>query len=87
MILCLSDIDDPFAPLPFLNLSLNLKIDRDRIDAFLDKLLALYYCDSRKNLPISTCTGSALSACEKLLKTDGGKVLLFSSTICSKGLG
>ena len=28
-----------------------------------------------------------MSACEKLLKSDGGKVLLFSSTICSKGLG
>ena len=73
--------------MPFQNLSLNLKIDRDRIDAFLDKLLSMYYCDSRKKLPIQTCTGSALSACEKLLKTDGGKVLLFSSTICSKGLG
>ena len=47
-----SDVDDPFVPYPKQGLMLNLKEDRERIDAFLDKLVALYYIDSRKNLPI-----------------------------------
>jgi protein transport protein SEC24 len=37
--------------------------DRERIDAFLDKLLAMYYTDARKNMPIETCSGSAMTAC------------------------
>lgn len=51
-ILHVNDIQDPFAPGPRERLMLNLKEDRERIEALLDKLLAIYNLDSRKNLPI-----------------------------------
>jgi hypothetical protein len=47
-----SDVDDPFVPFPREGLMVNVKDDRERIDAFLEKLVALYYTEARKNLPI-----------------------------------
>lgn len=41
-IITVTDVDDPFAPLPRDVLMLNVKDDRDVIDALLDKILALY---------------------------------------------
>lgn len=51
-ILMVTDVDDPFAPGPRDRLMLNVKDDRERIDALLDKLLTLYNVEARKNLPI-----------------------------------
>ena len=82
-----ADVDDPFVPYPKQGLMLNVKEDRERIDAFLDKLITLYHVDSRKNLPIQTCSGAAMYACKNLLGQDGGRVMVFSTTICSKGAG
>ena len=41
-ILMVTDVDDPFCPGPKNRLMLNLKEDRDRIDALIDKLILLY---------------------------------------------
>ena len=66
---------------------LNVKDDRERIDAFLDKLITMYHVDSRRNLPLQNCTGAAMHACKNLLGDEGGRVLMFSTNICSKGAG
>ena len=66
---------------------LNLINDRERIDSFLDKLIQMYHIDSRKNLPIETCTGSAMVACKQLIQDCGGRILVFSSNICNRGVG
>jgi len=86
-ILHVNDILDPFAPGPRDRLMLNLKEDRERIEALLDKLLAIYNLDSRKNLPIQICTGAAMAAAKELLADRGGKVLVFATNYCSKGVG
>jgi len=66
---------------------LNLRDDRERIDALLDKLITMYHVESRKNLPLQTCTGAAMHACKNLLADDGGRVMVFSTNVCSKGAG
>ena len=66
---------------------LNIKDERELIDALLDKLIALYNIEQRKNLPINICTGAAMFAGKDLLDKRGGKVLLFASTLCSIGAG
>ncbi len=63
-IIWVTDIDDPFVPLPKQELMLKLKEDRDRIDFLLDKLVSMYFTEARKNLPIYTCQGAAMSACK-----------------------
>jgi len=40
------DTEDPFVPYPRQKLMLNLAEDRDRIDAFLDKLLMMYTAEN-----------------------------------------
>jgi len=61
-ILWVTDVDEPFVPFPQEKLMLNVTDDRARIDALLDRLISLYYLESRKNLPIQTCQGAAISA-------------------------
>ena len=83
----MSDLEDPFIPLPQEALMLNVKEDRERIDIFLDKLITMYYNESRGKLPFQTCQGSAMSACLQLLKGTGGRVMVFSANTCMKGVG
>jgi len=66
---------------------LNVKDDRERIDAFLDKIVSLYHSEARKKLPIQTCQGAAMDACKSLLGKGGGRVMVFSSNMCSMGVG
>lgn len=86
-VLVVTDIEDPFAPGPREKLMLNLKEDRDLIDALIDKLIVLYNVEARKNLPFQICSGAALFAGKDLLDKRGGKVLLFSSNFCAIGAG
>ena len=51
----MGDLDDPFIPFPRESLMVNLQNDRERIDAFTDKLVTLYYTETRKYLPNQTC--------------------------------
>lgn len=82
-ILWVADTEDPFVPFPRQKLMLNLTADRERIDAFLDKLLIMYNNDSRSNIPTFSCTGAALSAGMQLFNKQGGRVVLFASSLCS----
>jgi len=67
---------------------LNVVEDRERLDSFLDKLIAMYHNESRKNLPIATCQGSAMMVAKELLgKHTTGRVITFCSNLCSAGLG
>ena len=66
---------------------LNVKDDRERIDAFLDRILNLYHVEARKKLPIQTCVGAAMEAGKSLLGNGGGRVVVFSTNICSVGAG
>ena len=66
-ILWVGDVEDPFVPYPREGLMLNVVSDRERIDVFLDKLINMYQIDQRKNSPIATCMGSAMTVCQKLL--------------------
>jgi hypothetical protein len=47
---------------------LNVVDDRERIDLFLDKLVALHQTDERMKMPNVNCCGAAMSACVDLLK-------------------
>lgn len=66
---------------------LNVEADRGRIEGFLDKLLLMYNNESRKNLPSQSCTGAAMAAGMQLLENQGGRVAVFSSSLCSQGVG
>jgi Sec23/Sec24 trunk domain len=56
------DVQDPFIPFPREKLLLNLVKDRERIDVFLDKLVAMHQVDAKKYQPPFLCTGAAISA-------------------------
>ena len=75
-ILIVGGIDDPFAPAPKSRLALNLVSDRERIDAFLDKLVAMYQTEERMKLTPQTCSGAAAAICVEMLKDFGGKVVV-----------
>lgn len=86
-ILWVGDVSDPFVPFPKEGLMLNLVDDREKIDTFLDKLIAMYYTESRMKGKITTCAGAAASACKQMLNGVGGDVVLFSSKISDIGAG
>jgi len=81
------DVDDPFVPYPKEGLMLNLVEDRERIDTFLDKLITMYYTDTRMKGKIASCPGPAISACKQMLNGVGGEVVLFASKISDVGAG
>jgi hypothetical protein len=57
-----NDVEDPFVPLPPEAVMLSVLDDRERIEVFLDKLISMYYTEARKNMPIQTCLGAAMSS-------------------------
>lgn len=70
-VLWIGDIQDPFVPLPKEKLLLKLVEDRERIDAFLDKLLTLHTPDHKKYQPPFLCTGAAIMAAKHLIEDEG----------------
>ena len=46
------DVEDPFAPCPASTLMLSLVEDRERIDAFIDRLVLMYHIEDRKKMQI-----------------------------------
>ena len=83
----IGDLDDAFAPLPMSRLGLNVVLDRERIDLFLDKLIALYQTEDRMKLPNVNCFGAAMAASIDLLKGIGGRVIAFNSGPVGHGVG
>ena len=88
-ILQVSDIEDPYIPLPTTKLLLNMVEDGDRIYALLDKIYNLYneehYAQGRQ--VTSVATGAALKSAKVLLEESGGRIMLFSCTIGGQGCG
>jgi len=76
-----SEINQPFAPLPLSALFLSVLNDKERIQVFLDKLLLMHNEDAKKNLPHGICSGAAVVAAKMLLEEDSqrGKLSLTSS--------
>ena len=58
------DLQEPFTPFPAETFLLNVQTDRERIDAFLDKLITIYHTEEKKKSPIQTCMGAAMSSCK-----------------------
>jgi Sec23/Sec24 trunk domain len=70
-ILWVSDIQDPFVPLPREKLMFRLLEDRERIDIFLDKLLNLHTPENKKYQMPYLCTGAAIQAAKMLIEDNG----------------
>lgn len=81
--LVVSDIDDePFLPQPS-DLLVNLSECRANIEAFLEKLQAMF-----QDTPItSSAMGSALRAGHKLISPVGGKIVVLTATLPNVGTG
>mmetsp|Transcript_19420 Transcript_19420/g.29838 ORF Transcript_19420/g.29838 Transcript_19420/m.29838 type:complete len:271 (+) Transcript_19420:785-1597(+) len=86
-IFIVTDVEDPFVPYPLEKLMLNVELDRERISALLDKLIEMYYTESRKIMQIQTCQGAAIHAATQMLQETGGRVVSFMTTPCSAGAG
>lgn len=86
-ILIVADVDDPFSPAPRERLMLNAVQDRERIDAFLDKLLTMYQTEDKISSPMQTCAGAAVSAAISVLEGTGGRVILCQSGSNTMGAG
>eukprot|EP00349_Pseudokeronopsis_sp_Brazil_P002794 CAMPEP_0202963266 /NCGR_PEP_ID=MMETSP1396-20130829/7245_1 /ASSEMBLY_ACC=CAM_ASM_000872 /TAXON_ID= /ORGANISM="Pseudokeronopsis sp., Strain Brazil" /LENGTH=361 /DNA_ID=CAMNT_0049684321 /DNA_START=1043 /DNA_END=2128 /DNA_ORIENTATION=+ len=86
-VLWVGDVDNPFVPFPKEKLMLNVVRDREKIDIFLDKLANFHHLENKKHMAATTVTGAALGAAINMLQLEGGRILVFSSTICSLGSG
>ena len=86
-IMVMAGLDDPFAPVPRERLMLKLVEDRERIDAFLDKLVSMYQTEERMTNINSTASGAAITTCVDLLSKTGGRVILFQAGIPCVGAG
>lgn len=80
--LIVSDLTDPFLPVPR-DLIFPLSEHRENIEYFLDKVQEMF-----QNTQDSSCAmGSALVAGQKLLQPVGGKLSVLMATLPDKGLG
>ncbi|KAK2757703.1 COPII subunit [Arachnomyces sp. PD_36] len=80
--LVVSDLDEPFLPIPG-DLLVTLTECRENIESFLDKLQEMF-----QNTQINTsCMGSALRAGHKLISPVGGKITVLTATLPNVGQG
>lgn len=86
-ILWVGETQDPFVPFPREKLMLNVTADRERIDAFLDKLITMYHFGERKNVPNQSCLGAAMSSGVQVFNKHGGRVVVFTSSLSNQGVG
>lgn len=80
--LVVSDLDEPFLPLPT-GLLVSLTESRKQIDSLLDNLGAMF----AKNVNSSNALGSALNVAHQLISSVGGKIICLSSSLPNVGLG
>ena len=88
-IVYVSDVINPFCPLPRSSMMLNVKNCRSQIDSILDKI-ALSNDPSEKSRPprySGSCGGAALKSAIELLGKSSGKVLWFLMDIPWTGYG
>jgi len=72
-ILNIGDIQNPFVPLPFEKLALNVATDIDRLNNLLDKVYNIYTPEyySQGRQVVSACTGAAIKASSLMLEEHG----------------
>jgi len=80
--LVVSDIDDIFLPLPD-DMLVNLADSRVVIEALLNKYSTMF----QSSQIVETVTGVALKAAYEITKNIGGKVMLFTTTLPTQGVG
>jgi len=86
----MTDIMNPFAPLPKSRIMFNVKNSKAQIELILDKIAATFDTSGKYRTPLSTtgsCGGAALRSAIELIKTEAGKVLWFVMDIPSVGYG
>ena len=99
-ILNVGDINNPFVPLPFTKLMLNVASDKSRLESLIDKVYNSYTQDyySQSRTAHNSAVGAVLKACVDLLSADGklstnaltnvgGRIMVFSSFIANCGVG
>jgi protein transport protein SEC24 len=83
-ILNVGDIQNPFVPLPFQKLALNVATDIDRLNNLLDKIYNMYTPEyySQGRQVVSTCTGAAIKASSQMLEELGKFLNCFKAYLC-----
>ncbi|PHH58586.1 hypothetical protein CDD81_5148 [Ophiocordyceps australis] len=80
--LVVSDLDEPFLPVPH-DLLVPLSESRQSIEGFLQKLPDMFH----NNQSNGSCMGSALRAGHKLISALGGKIVLLTASLPNIGAG
>ncbi|KAF7555046.1 hypothetical protein G7046_g6659 [Stylonectria norvegica] len=80
--LVVSDLDEPFLPVPG-DLLVPLSESRQNIEKFLQKLPDMF----QNNQSNGSCMGSALRAGHKLISSLGGKIVVLSASLPNMGVG
>ena len=89
-VIMMTNVNNPFVPLPISRVFINLKDGKGQIDAILDKIITILETPNDFILPISTigsCGGAALKVAIDLLYPECGKILWFLMDIPSVGYG
>ncbi len=82
-----ADKTDPFLPVPFEKLVLNLTQDREKIDFLLTKLLEIHTEENSKFKAPAFNLSSAFTIAYELLEKTGGRILAYYSRIENIGPG
>ncbi|KAF4121550.1 protein transport protein SEC24 [Geosmithia morbida] len=80
--LVVSDLDEPFLPVPH-DLLINLSESRQSAERFLEKLPAMF----QNSQSSQSCMGSALRAGHKLISGLGGKIVVLTASLPNIGVG
>ncbi|KAH7249678.1 uncharacterized protein BKA55DRAFT_567576 [Fusarium redolens] len=80
--LVVSDLDEPFLPIPN-ELLVPLNESRQSVEKFLQKLPDMF----QNNQSNGSCMGSALRAAHKLISTLGGKIVVLTASLPNVGVG
>ena len=84
-VVIMSDVNAPFAPVPRSKLLFNVKEDRVRLEAVIEK--AATSCEALGKLRNPSCSGAALKCAIDVLSGESGKVLWFLMDAPSVGIG
>lgn len=84
----ISEIAEPFCPLPYKKLYLNVRSNRQEIDNIIEKIQSFITNYNRTtNKSIGSVTGSAIASGIDSLTEIGGRVMVFSCNSCVQGFG
>lgn len=81
------EVDDPFIPVPFCKIMLNLHTEREHIDILLSKLPEMHSSEDAKQYQSMLNLSGAFKAALEVLSDTGGRVLAFTSCCDSIGPG